>query len=121
MLNLHEKAKTIIRQREAVHEQRDMLENSGSTKHTTTLDQVKSKNSSNTGHHTAIIPPKLPGNSRFVTQKCKRCGNKSHPQDQCPAKQTECLSAKRKDILVVSALLPLSKKSHHLLELVKLS
>ena len=33
-----EKTKTMIRQREAVHEQRDMLENSGSTKHTITLD-----------------------------------------------------------------------------------
>ena len=81
-----EKAKTMIRQLEAVHEQRDMLENSGSTKHTTTLDQVKSKNSRHTSRRTAIAQPKLPGNSRFATQKCKRCGNKPHPRDQCPAK-----------------------------------
>ena len=36
-----EKVETMIRQREAVHELKDMLENSGSTKHTTTFKQVK--------------------------------------------------------------------------------
>ena len=66
------KAKTMIRQQEAVHEQSDMFENSGSTKHATTLDQVKSKNIRHTSCHTAIAQPKLLGNSRFATQKCKR-------------------------------------------------
>ena len=46
-----EKAKMMIRQREAIHEQRDMLYSS-STKHTTTLDQVKSKNTRQTGCRT---------------------------------------------------------------------
>ena len=51
-----EKAKTMIRQREAVHEQRDMLQHNGSTRHTTTLDQVNSKNRKHTGHRPAAAP-----------------------------------------------------------------
>ena len=100
-----EKAKTMIRQREAVHEQRDMPENNGSTKHTTSVDQVNSKNIRHTSHRTAIAQPKLPGNLRFATQKCERCGSKPHPRDQCLFKQAECYKYKRKDILVISALL----------------
>ena len=56
-----EKAKTMIRQREAVHEQRDMLQSNGSSDHTTTLDQVNSQNSRRTGRHPSTAPPKPPG------------------------------------------------------------
>ena len=53
-----EKVKTMIRQREAVHEQRDMLQQSGSTKHTTTLAQVKSTRSRHTGRYSVAATPK---------------------------------------------------------------
>ena len=48
-MDAEEKAKTMNRQCEAVHEQRDILPQSGSTKNTTTLDQVKSMRSRHTG------------------------------------------------------------------------
>jgi len=53
-----EKAKMMIRQREAVHEQRDMLHQSSSAKYTTTLKQVKSTGSRHTSHHPAVATPK---------------------------------------------------------------
>ena len=92
-----EKAKTMIRQREAIHEQRNMLQKSGTTKHTTTLDQVKSKNSRHTGRRTTRTGGTTPHKSwRPAAQKCKRCGNKPHPRDQCPAKDAECYKCKKK-------------------------
>ena len=91
------KAKTRIRQHEAIHEQRDMLQQSGSTKHTTTLDQVKSKNSRHTGRRTPRTGDTTPHKSwRPAAQKYKRCGNKPHPRDQCPAKDAECYKCKKK-------------------------
>ena len=60
------------------------------------LIKLNQKNSRHTSRRTAIAQPKLPGNSRFATQKCKRCGNKPHPRDQCPAKQAECYKCKKK-------------------------
>ena len=93
-----EKAKTMIRQREAIHEQRDMLQQNGTTKHTTTLDQIKSKYGRHTGCRTT---PRTGGTAphksvRPAAQKCKRCGNKPHPRDQCPAKDAECYKCKKK-------------------------
>ena len=93
-----EKAKTMIRQREAIHEQRDMLQQNGMTKHTTTLDQIKSKYGRHTGRRAT---PRTGGTAphksvRPAAQKCKRCGNKSHPRDQCPAKDAECYKCKKK-------------------------
>ena len=89
----------MIRQREAVQEQRDMLQFSGSTNHsdTTTLDQVKSKNSRHTGCcPSGTAPPRPTGTTRSAKQRCKRCGSKPHPRDQCPAKQAECYKCKKK-------------------------
>ena len=53
-----EKAKTMIRQCEAVHEQRDVLLQSGSTQHTTTLDQVKPMRSRHIGCYPVATTPK---------------------------------------------------------------
>ena len=74
-----EKAKTMIRQHEAVHEQRGMLQSNGSPNHTTTLDQVNTKNSIHTGHRPSTAPPRPTGATRPAKQRCKRCGNKPHP------------------------------------------
>ena len=93
-----EKAKTMIRQCEAIREQKDMLQQNGTTKHTTTLDQIKSKYGRHMGHRTT---PRTGGTAphksvRPAAQKCKRCGNKPHPRDQCPAKDAECYKCKKK-------------------------
>ena len=63
-----EKTKTMIRHREAVHEQRDMLQSNGSPNHTTTLDQVNTKNSRHTGRRPSTAPPRPTG----ATQPAKQ-------------------------------------------------
>ena len=74
-----EKDKTMIKHNEAIHEQRDMLHQSGTTKHITTLNQVKSKNSRYTGHRTTHTGSTTPHKSwRPAAQKCKQCGKKPH-------------------------------------------
>jgi len=92
-----EKAKMMIRQREAVHEQRDMLHQSSSAKYTTTLEQVKSTRNKHTSHHPVAATPKTSRTVRTATQKkCKRCGNKPHSRDLCPAKDAECYKCKKR-------------------------
>ena len=92
-----EKAKMMIRQREVVHEQRDMLHQSSSTKYTTTLEQVKSTRNKHTSHRPVAATPKTSRAVRTATQKkCKRCGNKPHSRDLCPAKDAECYKCKKR-------------------------
>ena len=92
-----EKAKMMIRQREAVHEQRDILHQSSSVNYTTTLVQVISTRNRYTSHHPAVATPKTSCAIRTATQnKCKRCGNKLHSWDLCPVKDAECYKCKKR-------------------------
>ena len=63
-----EKAKTLVRQREAVQEQQIVLQ----------TDQTPAKQ----------LQP--------AQGKCSRCGRGPHPRQQCPAREAECHNCKKK-------------------------
>ena len=83
-----DKAKKIIRQHEAVHQQQCLLKGAepqsiealqhGSYRGNWRQCKTKSKG-----------PP-------FTREKCTRCGKGAHPHDKCPAKDTECHCCKKK-------------------------
>ena len=73
-----EKAKTMIRQREAMHEQQSSLKE--------TADEPSSV--------VALIHYKKgQGQNK---RSCMRCGRESHPRDKCPARDAICHRCKRK-------------------------
>ena len=77
-----EKAKKMVRQREAVHEQQKTL-NGGAR---STLGEVKSKRNWKGKPNKA-----QPNNYRKPRSRaCNRCGNAWHPWDKSPAKEAEC-------------------------------
>jgi len=90
-----EKAKTIVRTREVVQEHRSMLQHHDKG----TVDQLRKshkyysqKRHSLPTRHKSSVPPK----PQSTSEKCKRCGNKLHRRDQCPAKDVECHKCKKK-------------------------
>ena len=93
-----ESAKKAIRQREAVHEQRQSLKstNDKPTLRDNYLDAVgfKQQGSSRNyrGHRATQVPTqvktaKQPRHPTHVKDKCGRCGREKHPRDKCPAKE----------------------------------
>ena len=115
-----EKAKTMIRQREAVHEQRNMLQSSGSSNHTL---QLLTKLSQRTVDLQVTVPVQLHPNQQVLHNLQNRGANgvKVSPTLEISAQlnKLNAIKAKRKDNLVVSVLLPMSgkpmsEKSHHL-------
>ena len=55
------------------------------------------ENSRHTDRRTTRTSGTTPHKSwRPAAQKCRRCGNKPHPRDQCPAKDAECYKCKKK-------------------------
>ena len=86
-----EKAKKMVRQREAVHEQQKTL-NGGASNSGSTLDEVKSKRNWKGKPNKA-----QPNNYRKTRSRaCNRCGNAWHPWDKCPAKEAECAHCQKR-------------------------
>ena len=96
-----EKAKTLVRQREAVHEQQSILRG-GAPKQESTIDFVKRKPS-----WRGRVPQKTPsrGNQQSPRgsqpastngNKCMRCGKGPHPRKLCPAREAVCHTCKKK-------------------------
>ena len=88
-----EKAKTQVRQREAVHEQAQILKQSGDT----TLAAVHQKqsykgNSSNGAKSQHSKKAAAPAHAN----KCTRCGREPHKRQQCPARDATCHKCSKK-------------------------
>ena len=82
-----EKAKTLVRQREAVHEQQLAL--NGSTKMDRSLDSVQKRTLNSKGR--SQPQRKVPISTlQHPATKCSRCGRRPHPRHQCPARDSEC-------------------------------
>ena len=81
-----EKAKTLVRQREAVREQQQTLK--GEKMETPSLIDAMSHTShhKNSQRQLTSEPPK----------KCIRCGKNPHPRDACPAKDVICNKCQKK-------------------------
>ena len=89
-----EKAKRLIRQREAVKEQGSALKSSGA-EDSHSLESVASKHQrrrfkahSVQSDQRSRAPP--------TSNKCRRCGGESHPLQRCPAKEVVCHKCNRK-------------------------
>ena len=90
-----EKAKKIIRQREAVHEQQAFIKGQDSK----SLEEIRNgshgRPSKGKGRRN-VAPQTRPQNFRGKStapptpRLCNRCGKGQHPKDQCPAKDAEC-------------------------------
>ena len=93
-----EKAKNLIRQREAVQQQQSILKNSKS------LEAI-SKTKSRVGRRQKRVVPlsqpmtrqSLPNQPVQNSKICRRCGKSSHPRQLYPAKDVTCFRCNRKD------------------------
>ena len=83
-----DKAKKKIHQKEAVHQQQEILK--GRDTHLTSeLEAIKykSKYTSDTKKNDSTPP---------TSKKCTRCGKAKHPRDKCPALDAECFKCHKK-------------------------
>ena len=85
-----EKAKKLIRQGEAVHEHQVILQQTGNAEKSTTVEQIRHKASRRPNY------PQARSTQNQQHSKCKRCGNKSHALNKCPARDSICHKCKRK-------------------------
>ena len=97
-----EKAKKLVRQKEAVQEQHLLLQGEGSKKDPIVLDEVKGQR----------YPPKKGGarphpkkagshsqagsHSASAKPQCRGCGRERHSADRCPARNATCHKCNRK-------------------------
>ena len=90
-----EKAKTLVRQREAIHDQQQFLKPSFDA--SASVAAVKS-----TQKYTGRHPNQRNSNTQWPQQttagpkKCSRCGKSPHSHEVCPAKDATCRKCKRK-------------------------
>ena len=98
-----EKAKTAIRQKEAVKEHRSHIRGDGTKKDPIVLEELGSRKSPRKGvsHKTRGRPQqrKPPGSraGNAPAANCTRCGRARHPDgDNCPAKSATCHKCNRK-------------------------
>ena len=83
-----DKAKKKIRQKEAVHQQHDILK--GRDVHPSSdLEGIKykSKHASSIRKNDSMLG---------TSKKCTRCGKAKHPRDKCPARDAECFNCHKK-------------------------
>ena len=85
-----DKAKKLIRQREAVRVQQEILHKS-QTKDDTSLDAVRQ---STTAQRKLPAIPNTP--SKPPLGNCRRCGGGTHPRHLCPAKEATCFRCNRR-------------------------
>ena len=88
-----EKAKQIVRQREAVQKQQ-MILNHEERLAETTVSYVKTDRRSSSHRPKASAAQQRPQQQR--SQKCIRCGKAPHSCDACPAKDAICHKCKKK-------------------------
>ncbi len=93
-LNL-EKAKTLVRQREAVQEQQGALR--GNPRLELSVDYVRRKPQGKGAYRTSREQQRPGSDHRLVEQKpeprapkCTRCGKGPHPRSSCPARESIC-------------------------------
>ena len=79
------KAKTVIRQREAVHEQQVTIKGDR-LEAPQVLENVGQKNQTGTKKQTSTPPQK----------RCTRCGKDQHPRNSYPAKDATCRKCQKK-------------------------
>ena len=85
-----DKAKTLIRQREAVRGQQEIL-HKPQTKDDASLDAVRQ--STTTRRKLPAIPHT---SSKPQIGNCRRCGNGAHPRHLCPVKDATCFRCNRR-------------------------
>ena len=90
-----EKAKKMVRLREAVHEQQEILKcGQGDMK---TVDTLKEKKTSGQQRRPFRVPPKGGPRQRSGTNhKCTRCGKGPHSRQTCPARDAVCHTCQKK-------------------------
>ena len=91
-----EKAKKIIRQREAVQEQQQVLNGATSS----SLNEVRPTHPGNRrGQRDSVKHNQGPKNLKHnqpTSKNCSRCGKQHHPKAKCPAKEAVCRRCQRK-------------------------
>lgn len=95
-----EKAKKIIRQREAVQQQQGILKGSTKTLETVTKSKARNKMGKAQKKATSLTQPMtrqhIPGKLLHNAEMCRRCRKSSHSWQLCPAKVTTCFCCNRK-------------------------
>ena len=97
-----EKAKKLVRQREAVQEQHLLRQGGGSKKDPIVLDEVKGqkypvkKGGARPHPKKAGIRSQAGNHSASANSQCKRCGRERHSADRCPARNATCHKCNRK-------------------------
>ena len=90
-LNL-DTAKKLIRQKEAVQQQQELLKGNSATV-LETVKQQKKKTMTGKTHKRFVsnqVTTRQPASSQPQTKVCKRCGKGSHPHQLCPARDVTC-------------------------------
>ena len=85
-------AKKLIRQREAVQQQQELLKGNSATV-LETVKQQKKKTMTGKTHKRFVsnqVTTRQPAPSQPQTKVCKRCGKGSHPRQLCPARDVTC-------------------------------
>ena len=85
-----ERAKKMVRQREAVYEQQEILKGASDVK---SLEEVQTTRGPQKGRGKKMPMAKPKPKVRHTTSQpknCGRCGKGQHQQDQCPARDVEC-------------------------------
>ena len=97
-----EKAKKLVRQREAVQEQHLLRQGGGSKKDPIVLDEVKGqkypvkKGGAKPHPKKAGIRSQAGNHSASANSQCKHCGREHHSADRCPARNATCHKCNRK-------------------------
>ena len=81
----NKKAKTVVQQREAVHEQQVTIKG-GRLEAPQLFEAVGQKNQIGTKKKTSTPSKKL----------CTRCGKDQHPRNACPSKEATCRKCQKK-------------------------
>ena len=92
-----EKAKTLMRQREAVHEQQMFL-SSGASGQPSQVDAIKHKVTFKQGNTSDRRNQAVTNRTNPAGQakNCTRCGRGPHSRNSCPAKDATCDACKKK-------------------------
>ena len=89
------KAKTITRQREAIHEQQVILD-TGESSQPSSVDAIKHKGASKTESTKSQTTTDKSSKASGQSKNCSRCGRGPHSRHMCPAKDATCHACKKK-------------------------
>ena len=82
-----EKAKTMVRQREAVGEQQKLLKGLGTTE-THSLDELQHRDGRKQRKGTRLERNNTFSKTPTQSKQCQHCGRAQHPRDKCPARES---------------------------------